>query len=252
MEYSVSELAQAAGLSIDTIRYYQSMGLLAAPERRGRRAVYSAAHLERLRLIRSLAGRGLSLKLVGVLLDRGSSESGDRELLAAIEEQADEPSYSGRELAECAGIPHSLLVSVEKSGLVEGQEDEAGRRLYSEADLHAAHGALKLLAYGFPLTKLLALAVRHDRAVRKSVDEAIDLFDDYVRKGSGGQDHEDPETVADAFKEILPAITGLIAHHFQRVLINRALKRLKQSGEKGTLEAALKVASKNRVGLRWQ
>jgi hypothetical protein len=47
-------------------------------------------------------------------------------------------------------------------------------------------------------------------------------------------------------------VTGLVAHHFQRVLVNRALKRLKKSGDTGPLEIALKVASETRLGVRWQ
>jgi hypothetical protein len=58
--------------------------------------------------------------------------------------------------------------------------------------------------------------------------------------------------VSAAFKEILPLVTGLVAHHFQRVLVNRALKRLKKSGDRGPLEIALKVASETRLGVRWQ
>ena len=64
MEYSVEELAAAAGISVDTVRYYQSRGLLQSPQRRGRCAVYQAGHLQRLQDVRALADDGLSLKLI--------------------------------------------------------------------------------------------------------------------------------------------------------------------------------------------
>ncbi len=253
MEYSAAELTQAVGLSIDTIRYYQSLGILQSPERRGRNAVYGEAHLERLRVIRSMADRGLSLKVIATVLERDGKDDSDRALLAALQEESAEPRLSSAELSLRLGIPRSLLRSIEKTGLAEAQEGEDGEGLYSESDLNAARGALKFLDYGFPLTKLLSLAVKHYRATKRTVDEAIDLFDDYVRKKGGeGGEEEDPEAVARVFKEMLPLVTMLIAHHFERVLVNRALKRLKKQGRKGPLELALKVARRNRVGLRWR
>lgn len=251
MKYSLAELVQASGLSVDTIRYYQSLRLLPSPERDGRQAVYDDAHLDRLRLIRSMSARGLSLRAIGMLLAKEGRSESDLALLTAIEEEATDPSYSSEELASRLGVPPSLLAAVESTGLAEAQEDEGGSRRYTEGDLRAARGALKLLGYGFPLTRLLALAVKHDRGVRRVVDEAIELFDRHVRKRASGGD-EDPEAVARAFKEILPVLTALVAHHFQRVLVNRALKRLKRKGEKGPLSIALRVASRARLGVRWQ
>ena len=35
MEYRVAQLAEAAGVGIDTVRFYQSRGLIPAPARRG-------------------------------------------------------------------------------------------------------------------------------------------------------------------------------------------------------------------------
>jgi DNA-binding transcriptional MerR regulator len=251
--YSLSELVQLSGASVDTIRYYQSIRLLPSPGRDGRNAVYDDGHLDRLRLIRSMAARGFSLRVIAMLLERGAPgrADSDRALLTAIEEQTAPSGYDSEEAARTLGIPHALLASVERAGLAEAQERPDGSRRYSEADLRIARGALKILGYGFPLTKLLGLAIRHDRAIRKSVDGAIDLFDRHVRKRARGGE-ADPDAVARAFKDILPVVTALVAHHFQRVLVNRALKRLKRSGEHGSLEVALKVASETRLGVRWQ
>ena len=251
MEYSLTELVQVSGVPVDTIRYYQTIRLLPGPGRDGRNAVYDESHLDRLRLIRSMAGRGLSLKVIGMLLEKGARAESDRALLTAIEEEAPTPGYDSETTARHLGIPHALLASVERAGLAEAQEQPDGTTRYSEDDLRVARGALKILGYGFPLTRLLALAVKHDRSVRKTVDGAIDLFDHYVRKRGRGQE-TDADAVADAFRDILPVVTGLIAHHFQRVLVNRALKRLKRSGEQEPLRVALKVAAETRLGVRWQ
>jgi DNA-binding transcriptional MerR regulator len=251
MAYSLSDVVQQSGVPVDTIRYYQTIRLLPGPGREGRNAVYDETHLDRLRLIRSMAARGLSLKVIAMLLEKGERAESDRALLTAIEEEATAPGWDSESAAKQLGIPHALLSSVERAGLAEAQEQADGTRRYSDGDLRVARGALKILGYGFPLTRLLALAVKHDRSIRKTVDGAIDLFDQYVRKRTRSGEAE-PEAVSAAFKEILPLVTGLVAHHFQRVLVNRALKRLKKSGDTGPLEIALKVASETRLGVRWQ
>ncbi len=68
MEYRVSEIAEAAGVAVDTVRFYQGRGLLPAPERRGRFAIYTEQHLERLRRIRALLDSGFSLAQIRKLL----------------------------------------------------------------------------------------------------------------------------------------------------------------------------------------
>jgi hypothetical protein len=72
-----------------------------------------------------------------------------------------------------------------------------------------------------------------------------------VRK-RGGALADDREGVAEAFKTLLPMVTGLVAHHFQRLLVNRALKRLRKKGERDALAAAVEVTSKTRLGVGWR
>ncbi|MBC8292768.1 MAG: MerR family transcriptional regulator [Proteobacteria bacterium] len=251
MEYSVEELSRSCNLSVDTVRYYQGRGLLAPPRKLGRRAVYDQRHVDRLRIIRSMADKGLPLKVISTLLDPEPGQRSDRALLAALEKHDEQAGISSTEMAARLGVPRSLLTSVEKTGLAEPQLDQSGAARYSRGDLEAAREALKLLDWGFPLHRLLALALKHDRAVRRMSDEAIDLFNSHVRKKNRGSQEADPEEVARAFRAILPAVTGLVAHHFQRVLVNRALKRLKKSGDKGPLRVALRESGRHRVGLKW-
>jgi DNA-binding transcriptional MerR regulator len=251
--YSIEELTRAAKCPVDTIRYYQTLGLLQPPAHEGRRAVYDTAHLDRLKLIRAMSRRGLPLRVIRMLITRGAAPlASDQALLSAIEDESEEPSYSSSELASELGIPHALLVSIERAGLAEAQEQGDGRTRYSESDLKAARGALRLLGFGFPLHRLIVLAVKHDRGTRRTVDEAIELFDRYVRKRQGGALADDGGGVAEAFKTLLPVVTGLVAHHFQRLLVNRALKRLRKKGDRGALAAAVEVTSKTRIGVGWR
>lgn len=59
--WSLAELAEQAGLSPRTIRYYISRGLLDGPLAAGRGAAYTEDHLARLNKIRELQARGLML-----------------------------------------------------------------------------------------------------------------------------------------------------------------------------------------------
>jgi len=74
-ELSVEGLAEASGVSVRTIRWYQSEGLLPPPERHGREVRYSAAHLERLNLVAELQRRGLRLSAIADLLQRSPTAS---------------------------------------------------------------------------------------------------------------------------------------------------------------------------------
>jgi hypothetical protein len=57
--------------------------------------------------------------------------------------------------------------------------------------------------------------------------------------------------VARAFREMLPIVTALVAHHFQRLLVNRALKRLEKKGDESALARAVRETSRRRIGFRW-
>ena len=69
MDYRVEALAAKADVSVDTVRFYQSRGLLPPPRREGRVAWYGDEHVERLARIRRLQARGLNLVTIKRLLD---------------------------------------------------------------------------------------------------------------------------------------------------------------------------------------
>lgn len=72
--YKLDELAERAGVSPRTVRYYVQRGLLPAPVFRGRDTAYSEDHLVRLRAIRRLQDRFLPLDAIQVELERRSSD----------------------------------------------------------------------------------------------------------------------------------------------------------------------------------
>jgi DNA-binding transcriptional MerR regulator len=67
-EYAIGELADLAGVTPRTIRYYVSIGLLPSPEQAGPKTKYTDGHLKRLRLIRHLQRQHLPLGEIGARL----------------------------------------------------------------------------------------------------------------------------------------------------------------------------------------
>ena len=96
MEYRVEQLAGAAGVSVDTLRFYQARGLLAAPRRVGRRAIYRDEHLERLRRIRSLQEQGFKLSQIQQVIEQPQVEHREP-LLAALQQE----NFGHRPLTAC-------------------------------------------------------------------------------------------------------------------------------------------------------
>jgi DNA-binding transcriptional MerR regulator len=85
MALTVSALAGQAGLSADTIRYYERVGLLPEPARSaaGYR-LYDPTAIDRLRLIKGAQRAGLRLREIGELLqvaDQGQCPCGHTEAL---------------------------------------------------------------------------------------------------------------------------------------------------------------------------
>lgn len=67
---TIDELAAVTGLTVRTVRFYASKGLLPPPLLRGRVGLYDPGHLARLRLIRELQEAGFTLTAIERFIDR--------------------------------------------------------------------------------------------------------------------------------------------------------------------------------------
>ena len=69
MNFPIGTLSAATGVNIETIRYYEKIGLVPAPPRtEGRQRVYDSTHLKRLTFIRRGRELGFSLDEIRALL----------------------------------------------------------------------------------------------------------------------------------------------------------------------------------------
>jgi DNA-binding transcriptional MerR regulator len=222
----VEQLAAACDVSVDTVRYYQTLGLLPSPAREGRVAWYGTEHAERIRDVRSLQRKGLTLAAIRRVV-QGELGAADADLAAAVASargsNADEL-LTLEQFADRSGVPASLIQAVERQGIRLGRSSEGGER-YTESDIALVRTALRLLEFGLPLGELLTLARDADEALRGLAQRAVDLFDEHVRKpirDTAGSDPAAAEQMVVAFGELLPAVTELVSHHFRRVLLETA------------------------------
>lgn len=229
MRYRVEQLAAACDVSVDTVRYYQSRGLLPQPAREGRVAWYGDDHADRIRRIRDLQRKGLTLAAIARVVHE---DRADADLALAVAEELGEAQDAELltldAFATAAGVPPSLIQAVEREGIRIGREVD-GEARYTASDIALVRTALRLLEFGLPLGDLLALARDADAAMRGLAERAVDLFDEHVRRpirDTLGDEAAAEEQTVVAFRELLPAVTNLIEHHFRRVLLEAAEERI--------------------------
>ena len=173
-EYRVTELAEQAGITVRTLRFYRERKLIPPPRREGRIAWYNDHHLARLRTI-------------SALLERGHTLGGIAELIAAFE--------SGRDVGELLGLDGGLPswseetpIRLTPQALADYFDDEAtAENLTVSLDIgylavdgddivHISQRLLDasraLVGQGIPLSAVLAAG----REVREHVDAIAETF----------------------------------------------------------------------------
>ncbi|HXF65202.1 MAG TPA: MerR family transcriptional regulator [Burkholderiales bacterium] len=89
-DFTIGDVAEAAGVGVETVRYYERRGLVPQPARSGgayRR--YGAGHVARIRFIKRAQALGFSLEEIATLLELedGTDRKSIRRIAAARLEQ---------------------------------------------------------------------------------------------------------------------------------------------------------------------
>ena len=113
-EFTIDELAGRTGMTVRTVRFYATEGLLPAPQRRGRVAYYSGRHRMRLDLIRTLQEHGYTLAAI-------------ERVLARIPVEADPAEYAVHAAVLAPWLPDQSE-ELDRAGL----DRRVGRRLTDE------------------------------------------------------------------------------------------------------------------------
>ncbi len=229
MEYRIEQLARAAGVAVDTIRFYQGKGLLDAPRREGRVTFYGEGHVERLRRIKELQLQGFTLTVIQRFLT-GELEPSDEALVAAVTHPAAPQMLTLAELADRSGVAEPLLMSLQQAGLLVPSEG-GDEPLYPADDLEAIAAGMKLIAAGVPIGALMDLGKDYAAAVDRTARQAVDLFDRHVREriqAEGGETEAAERRLLQTFNELLEASGTLVRHHFERTLLRAAREHIER------------------------
>ena len=256
MRMRVEDLAQAAEVSVDTIRYYQKQRLLPPPERDGRLAWYTDEHLERLGRVKELQRQGFTLAVIRRFL-AGELGPADERLAAAVAQaeagdDGPEELFGLDELVARCGVPASILEALVREGLLVPRHHD-GEPRFSRDDVELVANGLRLVQAGLPMPELLDLSRRHTALTREVAARAVELFDVHVRqplRAAELSEEERAERLVETFRTVLPAVTAMVAHHFRRILLQVAQEHLEAVGEPTEIAAAQKEAGVTETGRR--
>jgi hypothetical protein len=98
-------------------------------------------------------------------------------------------------------------------------------------DAEAVKAGLEMVSAGLPLAELLEVARRADEAMRPVAEAAVDTFVRFVSdpvEGTARSQEEAAARLVEAFETMLPAAGRLVSHHFQRLLVDSARRRLSE------------------------
>ncbi|MFE3261015.1 MerR family transcriptional regulator [Nocardia sp. NPDC059091] len=114
-EYTIDELAQAAGTTVRSVRVYHERGVLPPPQLRGRTGYYGEEHLNRVRTISRLLDRGIKLNGIKELIaawDRGDDLGAVLGVVepepAAVDEREDSTISATELQARFGDVPNGL------------------------------------------------------------------------------------------------------------------------------------------------
>jgi DNA-binding transcriptional MerR regulator len=220
--WRIDELAQKAGLTVDTIRYYAREGLLRPPVKKGRNRYYGADHLERLERICELRSRRFSLAAIKAIVDV------DRPGLEGLFTTTGRE-YSLGELTERAELDPDLVEQLRSIGLLPDPADFGGDA-YDETDVAVLRAVGELRAIGMTDEVVIALG-------RVYVEHLVALQHDVLDMLSGnanpGWDPEELVTIQQNLTanapRLMPAIDQLLSYIHQRTLQRLTLEAARDS-----------------------
>jgi DNA-binding transcriptional MerR regulator len=225
--WRIDDLAQRAGLTVDTIRYYAREKLLPAPIAAGRNKLYGREHLERLERVKKLQERRFSLAAIRELLAVDRPDL-DGLFLGSGQE------YDREALIERSGLGAEFVDRMHDVGLLADPGD-LGKSSYDDTDLSLLRNVAELLAIGMTETIVVELGkiyVRHFRELQREVHATL-----------AGEGHDDwlPDDL-DAIQRrltanaarMLPAIDRVLGYVHQRTVQQLTLESIRRAKATGT------------------
>jgi DNA-binding transcriptional MerR regulator len=224
---TVDELAARTGMTVRTLRFYASEGLLPAPHRRGRVAFYDARHRMRLELVRTLQSHGYTLSAIQRVLARLPENATPAEyavqsavLAPWLAEHTEVLDHEGLERRAGRRVEDQQIDYLVSLGALERRPD--GSYLVAPAALGHALGLMELPVPPEVLRESAAIIDKHATEVANGLTElfARAIWGPYQR---GEIDHEQVLGILERMRPL--ALQGLLGA-FARAADEAAHRRL--------------------------
>ena len=212
-ELTIDELATRTGMTVRTVRFYASEGLLPPPVKRGRIAYYGATHRLRLDLVKSLQDHGYTLAAIEKVLKRIPFDAAPAQYAVQSAVLApwlpDDSEPIGRDALERrAGrrLEDAELTYLELSGALERVSGDTFRT--SPAALGHALDLMRLPVPTVVLNESARIIDEHATAVANGLTELFSnaIWGPYQR---GEIDHDTVVAMLDGLRPL--AVQGLVS-----------------------------------------
>lgn len=198
-EYRIDDLARESGTTTRNIRGYQERGLLPAPLRRGRVAIYTERHLANLRAINDLLGKGFNLKHIATFLTNPRATVGEALELSDVlgEHWSREPRrrMTRRDLeAKLGPVDESTVDRLVEAGIV--------RRIDGTSDVDAVDARIvsnlaTLVERGMPFETVVSTHAEFTDKLSDAVRVLMQAaHDEFVRREGVGWVPQTPDEIA--------------------------------------------------------
>ncbi|MGD8858504.1 MAG: MerR family transcriptional regulator [Myxococcales bacterium] len=244
-EYTIDELSAHSGVPSRTIRFYQAKGVLPAPRKRGRVAIYDTGHLEQLQRVAELQDKGLRLRAIKELLSRKDMDSDALQKWLGVGERLghlteDEPKLlTERELRDLLGdVPPGIISRLVRREVIKVQGEGMARRYLIESPALLRVG-MHLLEAGVDLEHVLVLYELLQRRLSRAADDVVQYAFKHVGDGFGRS--AEPDDIMSLLETIFAQGAGAEA---VRLIFTREVQRAVQ--ERLQSESQLPPRRRNR------
>lgn len=216
MELTLLELADRVGMTPRNIREWQTVGVLPAPSRRGRVAVYDGGHIARIERVKSLRADGFPLDVIRQFLDRSEESAADiRAVTSALLDPAGDGGtavVAGVELTDRLG-----RAGVEQLASIDLIETLDGGQILVK-DVVTVDYVERLVAIGLPVAAVIsALETMTQRQV-DGVNALVDVYGDAIWKPfvDAGLPTDQWHSIAETSSQMRELVIGLGGQSLRR------------------------------------
>ncbi len=237
--YTIDALAAAAGIPTRTVRLYQSVGVLDAPQRKGRIALYGEHHLQRLQLVAKLQDRGLRLRAIRDALRQAARSRMSLEDWLGLGERLRTPWSEEAPLlltetalrAHLGERPDGFVAALVRAGMVR-REGEGLPPSYLVPSPGLINIALRLHDAGVEVETAAEAAALIRKRVRRAASDLLTYFVKHIGRGFGRTG-----SAADV-AEALDALRAVGAEAVRLMFAQEMETALRTAMERGTIPVA--------------